>query len=55
MTTLTTVGYGDMTARNSPARTVVMVQMVADVVVVGATVRLILRAARSRSATIARR
>jgi hypothetical protein len=46
LTTLATVGYGDIHARTQSARVVVMVQMVFNVTVIGVSVRLILGAAR---------
>ncbi len=46
LTTLTTVGYGDIHARTDGARIAVMIQMVFNVVVVGASVKLILATAR---------
>ncbi len=48
MTTLTTVGYGDIHAVTDPARIVVMVQMVFNVVVIGLGVKLISATARQR-------
>ncbi len=47
VTTLATVGYGDIHARTDEARIVVMVQMAANVVLIGAVVRLILHRARA--------
>ena len=49
VTTLATVGYGDIHARTDTARVTVMVQMIANVAVLGASVRLILATARRRS------
>jgi hypothetical protein len=49
MTTLTTVGYGDIAARTDGARIAVMVQMVFNVAVIGTTVRAILGTARQRA------
>ena len=46
MTTLTTVGFGDITARTDGARIAVMVQMVYNVAVIGLAVKLILGTAR---------
>ena len=46
LTTLTTVGYGDIHARTDEARIVVMIQMVFNVAIIGTSVRLILGAAR---------
>ena len=51
MTTLTTVGYGDIAARTDAARIVVMMQMVANVVVIGSAVKLIMRTVRFRLTT----
>jgi voltage-gated potassium channel Kch len=46
VTTLATVGYGDITPRTDAARIVVMIQMVFNVAVIGASAKLILGAAR---------
>ena len=43
-----TVGFGDITPRTDPARLVVAAQMLLDLVIIGAVVRLLLNAARSR-------
>jgi voltage-gated potassium channel len=43
-----TVGFGDITPRTDPARLVVAAQMLLDFVIIGAVVRLLLNAARSR-------
>ena len=48
LTTLTTIGFGDIAPVSSAARVVVMVQMVANVVVVGVFVKLILSTVRTR-------
>lgn len=48
MTTLTTVGFGDIVARTDAARVTVMVQMIFNVVVIGAGVKLIINTARRR-------
>jgi voltage-gated potassium channel len=48
LTTLTTTGFGDITANRDGSRSIVMVQMVADVAVLGAAIRLIVGRARSR-------
>ena len=48
MTTLSTVGYGDISARSDSARVAVMVQMVFNVAVLGVAIRLIAGTARSR-------
>lgn len=49
VTTTTTVGYGDISAKSEVARIVVMIQMVANVVVVGVTARVLFHAARQRT------
>jgi voltage-gated potassium channel Kch len=49
MTTVATVGYGDIFARTAGARIAVMLQMVFNVVVIGVAVRLIAATARSRT------
>jgi 4-amino-4-deoxy-L-arabinose transferase-like glycosyltransferase len=49
MMTLTTVGFGDIGALSRPARVAVMVQMVANLAVVGIAARVIVHLARSRS------
>ena len=43
-----TVGFGDITPRTDPARLVVSAQMLLDLAIIGAAVRLIFNAARSR-------
>ncbi len=43
-----TVGFGDITPRTDTARLIVSAQMLLDLVVIGAVVRLIFSAARSR-------
>jgi voltage-gated potassium channel len=48
MVTLTTVGFGDITARSDGARVAVMVQLVFDVAVIGTTVKLIVETAKRR-------
>lgn len=48
MSTLTTIGYGDIAADSDAARVAVMIQMVADVAVLGAAIRLIVGRARTR-------
>jgi voltage-gated potassium channel len=45
-----TVGFGDITPRTDPARLVVAAQMLLDLAIIGAVVRLIFNAARSRIA-----
>ena len=44
MTVFTTVGFGDITARSEAARIVLIVQMLADLVLLGAGVRVLLGA-----------
>jgi hypothetical protein len=51
MTTVATVGYGDITAMSDSARVAVMVQMVFNVVVIGVAVKLIATTARHRMRT----
>jgi voltage-gated potassium channel len=51
MTTLTTIGYGDIHARTDGARIAVMVQMLFNVLVIGASIKLILHTARRRVET----
>jgi voltage-gated potassium channel len=48
LTTMTTTGFGDITADRNGSRIVVMVQMVADVAILGAAIKLIVGRARSR-------
>jgi len=45
-----TVGFGDVVAQTRPARIVVTVQMLADLVLIGLTARLLVGAARYRVA-----
>ena len=45
-----TVGFGDITPRTDTARLLVSIQMLLDLVIIGAAVRLIFSAARSRIA-----
>lgn len=47
LTTFTTVGYGDITARSQPARVMVMVQMACGLLVVGVAARLVVDTVRS--------
>jgi hypothetical protein len=49
MTTLTTIGFGDIHAASEAARVAVMIQMVFNVAVIGAAVKLILATARHRA------
>ncbi len=46
MTTLTTVGFGDVSASSEPARVAVMLQMITTFVVLGFVVRLVSRVVR---------
>ena len=46
--TLATIGYGDITPRTDLARTVVMIQVVVNIVILGSAVRVISGLARSR-------
>jgi voltage-gated potassium channel len=48
ITIFSTVGFGDITPRTDAARLVVSAQMLLDLVIIGAVVRLIFSAARSR-------
>ena len=48
ITVFSTVGFGDITPRTDPARLVVAAQMLLNLVIIGAVVRLLLDAARNR-------
>jgi voltage-gated potassium channel len=48
VTVFSTVGFGDITPRTDAARVVVSIQMLLDLVIIGAAVRIIFSAARSR-------
>ena len=48
ITVFSTVGFGDITPRTDAARLVVSIQMLLDLVVIGAVVRIIFSAARNR-------
>jgi voltage-gated potassium channel len=48
LTTLTTIGYGDIAPVSSSARIAVMFQMVVDVIVVGVFVKLVVSTVRTR-------
>jgi voltage-gated potassium channel len=48
VTVFSTVGFGDITPRTDPSRLVVAAQMLLNLVIIGAVVRLLLDAARSR-------
>jgi voltage-gated potassium channel len=50
ITIFSTVGFGDITPRTDPSRLVVSVQMLLDLVLIGAVVRLLFSAARNRIA-----
>lgn len=50
ITIFSTVGFGDITPRTDPARLVVAAQMLLDLAIIGAVVRLIFNAAKSRIA-----
>lgn len=50
LTTLTTVGFGDIVAHTDGVRVAVMVQMVANFVVLGALIKIIMGVARKRIA-----
>jgi voltage-gated potassium channel len=52
VTIFSTVGFGDITPRTDPARLVVSAQMLLDLVLIGAVVRLLLNAARNRVGTV---
>jgi hypothetical protein len=49
LTTATTVGFGDINPTSNPARVVVMVQMITNVVVLGIVARLLISTARRRA------
>ena len=49
-TIFSTVGFGDITPRTDPARLVVSAQMLLDLAIIGAAVRLIFNAAKNRVA-----
>jgi voltage-gated potassium channel len=49
-----TVGFGDITPRTDSARLIVSAQMLLDLAIIGAGVRLLLNAARSRIAPATR-
>ena len=46
MTVFTTVGFGDITAKSETARVVLIVQMLADLALLGAGARVLLGAVR---------
>jgi hypothetical protein len=48
MTTLTTIGYGDISPVSDGARIVVMVQMVVDVIVLGVFIKLVANTVKQR-------
>ncbi len=43
-----TVGFGDITPRTDPARIVVSVQMILDLIIIGGVVRVLFNAAQTR-------
>ncbi len=47
ITVFSTVGFGDITPNTDPARIVVSVQMLADLVIIGIVVRLLINAAKT--------
>ena len=47
ITVFSTVGFGDITPQTDPARIVVSIQMLLDLVIIGAVVRMILNAAQA--------
>ncbi len=53
VTIFSTVGFGDITPRTDPARLVVSAQMLFDLVLIGAVVRLLFNAARNRVGPVA--
>ncbi len=50
VTVFSTVGFGDITPKTDPSRLVVAAQMLLDLVIIGAVVRVLLNAAKSRVA-----
>lgn len=52
VTTFATVGFGDITAKTEPARVVVMVQMVVDLILIGLLAKALLGTARRRRDTL---
>ena len=48
VTVFSTVGFGDITAKTEPARLVVTAQMIADLVILGLAIKVIVGAARRR-------
>jgi voltage-gated potassium channel len=52
ITVLSTVGFGDITPKTDAARVITMIQMVLDLVLLGALAKLIIGAASHRSARI---
>jgi voltage-gated potassium channel len=53
ITTFTTVGFGDITAKSEPARAVVTAQMVVDLLLIGIIAKALFGAARRRRSTLA--
>lgn len=52
VTVLSTVGFGDISPKTDPARVITMIQMLLDLVLVGAIAKLIVGAASHRSAQV---
>jgi voltage-gated potassium channel len=52
MTTFSTVGYGDITAKSEPARAVVIGQITVDLIIIGLIAKVILGAAQRRRDTL---
>ncbi|HEY8301912.1 MAG TPA: potassium channel family protein [Jatrophihabitans sp.] len=55
ITTFATVGYGDITAKSEPARAVVTVQMVIDLMLIGIIAKALFGAAQRRRSTLSER
>ena len=49
LTTVTTIGYGDIAPKSEPARIAVMVQMLTNVLIVGVGLRLMVNTAKRRA------
>ena len=47
ITVFSTVGFGDITPKTDPARIIVSIQMLLDLVIIGAVVRMLLNAAQA--------
>jgi voltage-gated potassium channel len=52
LTTVTTIGYGDIAPKSEPARIAVMVQMMTNVLIVGVGLRLMVNTAKRRAMTL---